>query len=153
MQADELCGWNLTVPPPGCASPCWSRTPRLNKKNYHSIFQKYRDQVRTFMLQIEIPWTALTSEEVNSGLLKRLYLLYVSMYLCMQCSGSGSTQEVHLRVESSVPDPDTQVLGLPDPGPLLIVRIQIRILPSTSKTNKKKPWFLQFCDYFLTCCL
>ncbi len=38
-------------------------------------------------------------------------------------------------------------LGLQDPDPSLFVRI--RILPSSSK-NKRKPWFLPFCDFFMT---
>ncbi len=30
------------------------------------------------------------------------------------------------------------------------IRIRIRILLSSSKNSKKKPWFLLFCDFFMT---
>ncbi len=47
--------------------------------------------------------------------------------------------------------PDPGVKKAPDPGSgSATLFIQIRILPSTSKKKEEKPWFLLFCDFFMT---
>ncbi len=56
-------------------------------------------------------------------------------------------------LSNSVADPDPydrMFLGLLAPDPLVRGRIRIQILLSSSKKNLEKPWFLPFCDFFMT---